>query len=184
MSGDLRLVIAQLNLLVGDVTGNAECIIAAARRARDHLKAQAIVFPELSLTSYPPEDLLLRPALMAQVEEGLRRIERETRGIDVILGGQHGSAKGKGGSAGGAHGLHGVEQRANSGRDISKRLAGITAARRSNAREIVLRRRHGCRLAVAPSELETSRLHDHLKKRHIPAQPKLFALPHIVHGDV
>jgi NAD+ synthase (glutamine-hydrolysing) len=82
----LRLVIAQLNLLVGDVPGNTERVIAAAEQARDQLKAQAIVFPELTLTSYPPEDLLLRPALMLQVEESLRRIERETRGIDVILG--------------------------------------------------------------------------------------------------
>ena len=86
MADRLRLVIAQLNLLVGDVAGNAERVIAVARQARDQLKAQAIVFPELTLTSYPPEDLLLRPALMLQVEQSLRRIEHETRGIDVILG--------------------------------------------------------------------------------------------------
>ncbi|HJX18792.1 MAG TPA: nitrilase-related carbon-nitrogen hydrolase, partial [Acidiferrobacterales bacterium] len=86
MTSSLRLVIAQFNLLVGDVAGNAERVIAAARQARDQFKAHAIVFPELTLTSYPPEDMLLRPALMQQVEESLRRIERETRGIDVILG--------------------------------------------------------------------------------------------------
>lgn len=86
MTTSLRIVIAQLNLLVGDVQGNSECVIAAAHEARDKLKAQAIVFPELTLTGYPPEDLLLRPALMVQVELALRRIEREARGIDVILG--------------------------------------------------------------------------------------------------
>lgn len=86
MAANLRLVIAQLNLLVGDVAANAERVIAAAKQARDQLKAQAIVFPELTLTSYPPEDLLLRPALMAQVEESLRRIEQAARGIDVIIG--------------------------------------------------------------------------------------------------
>ena len=86
MAGSLRLVIAQLNLLVGDVAANTERVIAAARMARDTLKAQAIVFPELALSSYPPEDLLLRPALKVQVEESLRRVEQETRGIDVILG--------------------------------------------------------------------------------------------------
>ena len=86
MSATLRLAIAQLNLLVGDVPGNVERIIATARRARDELRAHAVVFPELALTSYPPEDLLLRPALMIQVEEGLRRIEHDTRGIDVIVG--------------------------------------------------------------------------------------------------
>jgi NAD+ synthase (glutamine-hydrolysing) len=82
----LRLVIAQLNLLVGDVAGNTQRVIAAAIQAREQHKAHAIVFPELTLTSYPPEDLLLRPALMLQVEENLRRIEHEARGIDVILG--------------------------------------------------------------------------------------------------
>jgi NAD+ synthase (glutamine-hydrolysing) len=86
MTNTLRLAIAQLNLLVGDVAGNSERVITAARQARDELRAHAIVFPELTLTSYPPEDLLLRPALMIQIEEALRRIEREVRGIDVILG--------------------------------------------------------------------------------------------------
>ena len=86
MNQTLRLVIAQLNLLVGDVAGNTERVIAAANQARDQFQAHAIVFPELTLTSYPPEDLLLRPALMTQVEESLRRVEREVRGIDVILG--------------------------------------------------------------------------------------------------
>lgn len=86
MANGLRLVIAQLNLLVGDIAGNSDRVIAAAILAREQHKAHAIVFPELTLTSYPPEDLLLRPALMLQVEENLRRIEREVRGIDVILG--------------------------------------------------------------------------------------------------
>jgi NAD+ synthase (glutamine-hydrolysing) len=82
----LRLAVAQLNLRVGDVQGNVARVIAAAQEARANLQAQAIVFPELTLTSYPPEDLLLRPALADQVDEGLRRIAREVRGIDVVLG--------------------------------------------------------------------------------------------------
>lgn len=86
MANSLRLVIAQLNLLVGDITGNADQVIAAATQARDKLNAQAIIFPELTLTSYPPEDLLLRPDLCLQVNENLRRIEQAVRGIDVILG--------------------------------------------------------------------------------------------------
>ncbi len=89
MTDPLHLVIAQINFQVGDVAGNTERVIAAAQQARDRLKAHAIVFPELTLTGYPPEDLLLRPALMQQVEESLRRIEREVRGIDVILGHPH-----------------------------------------------------------------------------------------------
>ena len=86
MAQALRLAIAQANLRVGDVAGNTDRVIALASEARDSLKAQAIVFPELALTSYPPEDLLLRPALIEQVEEGLRRIAHTVRGIDVIVG--------------------------------------------------------------------------------------------------
>jgi len=82
----LRLAIAQANLRVGDVAGNTDRVIALAAEAHQSLQAQAIVFPELALTSYPPEDLLLRPALIEQVEEGLRRIALTVRGIDVIVG--------------------------------------------------------------------------------------------------
>ncbi len=77
---------AQLNLLVGDIEGNADKVIASSLRARDELAAHAIVFPELTLTGYPPEDLLLRPELHRRVRRGLERIGAEVRGIDVILG--------------------------------------------------------------------------------------------------
>ena len=63
MPNRLRIVLAQINLLVGDVRGNAQQVIDAAVRARDELQAQLIVFPELALTGYPPEDLLLRPGM-------------------------------------------------------------------------------------------------------------------------
>ena len=82
----LRLALAQLNLLVGDITGNARRVIDAALRARDELKADAILFPELTLTGYPPEDLLLRPGLHTRVLRALEQIKREVRGIDVVLG--------------------------------------------------------------------------------------------------
>lgn len=82
----LRLAIAQLNLLVGDVAGNAARIIDATHEARDGLKADAIIFPELALTGYPPEDLLLRPHLQTQVAAAIRRIKREAKGITVLVG--------------------------------------------------------------------------------------------------
>ena len=86
MAGSLRLALAQLNLLVGDVAGNVQKMIAAAERARDVLKAHAVVFPELAFTSYPPEDLLLRPDLSVQVEQGLGEMLKAVSGIDVIVG--------------------------------------------------------------------------------------------------
>lgn len=82
----MRLVMAQLNLLVGDVAGNVERMIAAAVRARDELQAEVIVFPELALSSYPPEDLLLRPALCETVTRGIARLAQAVRGLDVIFG--------------------------------------------------------------------------------------------------
>lgn len=86
MPQQLCIVIAQLNFLVGDVAGNANKIIDAACRARDEHQADAILFPELTLTGYPPEDLLLRPGLNRTVEQALTAIQSQVSGIDVIVG--------------------------------------------------------------------------------------------------
>src|SRR3989344_3074379 len=86
MADRLRIVLGQLNLLVGDVPGNAAKMIAAAKRARDELKAHVVVFPELALTGYPPEDLLLRPDCSVRVELALGEMLKEIPGIDVIVG--------------------------------------------------------------------------------------------------
>ena len=82
----LRVVMAQLNFLVGDIPGNTEKIIAAAHEARDRFQADVIVFPELAVTGYPPEDLLLRPGFVAQVEPAMQRLCTETMGITVVVG--------------------------------------------------------------------------------------------------
>ncbi|MCW9088258.1 MAG: NAD+ synthase [Gammaproteobacteria bacterium] len=90
----LRIVMAQLNMLVGDIEGNAAKVIAAAERARDDFSADAIVFPELTLTGYPPEDLLLRPGLYTRVLAALEQINLKVRDIDIILGHPHAAAGG------------------------------------------------------------------------------------------
>ncbi len=77
---------AQVDLRVGDVPGNVSRVIDCAARARDELDADLIVFPELTLTGYPPEDLLLRPVLHEMVAEGLERLCAEVRGIDLLVG--------------------------------------------------------------------------------------------------
>ncbi|MBZ4194786.1 MAG: NAD+ synthase [Candidatus Contendobacter sp.] len=82
-----RAVMAQLDFLVGDIAGNTDKIIAAAAEARDQLHADLIVFPELTLTGYPPEDLLLRPGFIRQVEPALHRLCNEIQGITAIVGG-------------------------------------------------------------------------------------------------
>jgi NAD+ synthase (glutamine-hydrolysing) len=86
MTPSLRLALAQLNLLVGDVAGNVTKMTAAAERARDELKADVIVFPELALTGYPPEDLLLRADLIRMADDGLAKMQREIIGLVAIVG--------------------------------------------------------------------------------------------------
>jgi len=82
----LRLVLAQINPCIGDIAGNTRLIVDAATRARDELGAALVVFPELAITGYPPEDLLFRPGLYRRVAEALERIKAETRGITTVLG--------------------------------------------------------------------------------------------------
>ncbi len=81
-----RVVMAQLDFLVGDIVGNVDKIVTAAVEARDRLQADLIVFPELTLTGYPPEDLLLRPSFIGQIEPALQRLCEEIQGIAVIVG--------------------------------------------------------------------------------------------------
>jgi NAD+ synthase (glutamine-hydrolysing) len=82
----LRIAIAQIDPLVGDAAGNAERVIAAATRARDEFGADAVVFPELTLAGYPPDDLILRPDFLAAVGEALTELAAKVRGIDLIVG--------------------------------------------------------------------------------------------------
>jgi NAD+ synthase (glutamine-hydrolysing) len=82
----LRIALAQLDLFVGDVAGNAQRVIDASAQARDELKADLVLFPELSLSGYPPEDLLFHTGMRRQVEAALKRVGEETHGIAVMVG--------------------------------------------------------------------------------------------------
>ncbi|SDT93924.1 NAD+ synthase [Halopseudomonas salegens] len=86
MSASLRVVMAQLNLRVGDVQGNVQRIVDMAVHARDELDARVVVFPELSLCGYPPEDLLLRSSMQARIEAALNRLCNEVQGIYMVVG--------------------------------------------------------------------------------------------------
>lgn len=87
MARNLRIALAQLNLLVGDVDGNVRKIIDWTSRAVEQFQADLIVFPELALTGYPPEDLLKRPDFRAVCEAGVERLKRDLPGgIAVIVG--------------------------------------------------------------------------------------------------
>ena len=82
----LRIALAQLDLLVGDVHGNATRVIDTARRARAQLNADLVLFPELSLSGYPPEDLLFHRGFRRQIEDGLAKVRDELPDISVMVG--------------------------------------------------------------------------------------------------
>jgi NAD+ synthase (glutamine-hydrolysing) len=82
----LRCVMAQLNLVVGDVDGNTSRIVAAANEARDRYRADVVMVPELAVSGYPPEDLLFHSGMRLQVARSLTRLKAEVRGITLIAG--------------------------------------------------------------------------------------------------
>lgn len=94
MTKKLRIVVAQLNLTVGDISGNLKKHILAATKARDELSADLIVFPELSLTGYPPEDLLLRPAFIAEAESALQQLTDTIKDIYCVVGHPYQTSRG------------------------------------------------------------------------------------------
>ncbi len=81
----MRLALAQLNLIVGDLERNAERIIAAIDEAKS-AAAELVVFPELAVTGYPPEDLLLRPGFIKAAAEALEEVARACVGITALVG--------------------------------------------------------------------------------------------------
>lgn len=82
----MRIAVAQINLLVGDIEGNATRIVQWAQRARDEMQADVIVFPELALTGYPPEDLLLRSGMYERVNAALALLATDIKGITALVG--------------------------------------------------------------------------------------------------
>jgi NAD+ synthase (glutamine-hydrolysing) len=82
----LRLALAQLDFTVGAVADNTQRVIDTAAKARDDYHADVVVFPELTLSGYPPEDLLFHAGLRKQVATGMARVCAEVRGIDAVVG--------------------------------------------------------------------------------------------------
>ena len=84
----MRLALAQINTTVGDLDGNRERILARLDEAKE-AGADVVLFPELAVTGYPPEDLLLRPSFVQAAETSLAQIAREARGIVAFVGTPH-----------------------------------------------------------------------------------------------
>jgi NAD+ synthase (glutamine-hydrolysing) len=84
----MRLALAQMNTVVGDLDGNRERIVARLEEARE-AGAELVLFPELAVTGYPPEDLLLRPGFLRAAARTLDSIAAETKGIAALVGAPH-----------------------------------------------------------------------------------------------
>ena len=81
----IRVALAQLNVTVGDLAGNQAAIAKAFQQARE-VGAELVACPELAVTGYPPEDLLLKPQFVTDNLAVLRRVVRQTRGLLTIIG--------------------------------------------------------------------------------------------------
>ena len=86
MENRIRVALAQLNCLVGDIGGNVDRVIKAAQQARSEHSADLVLCPELALSGYPPEDLLLHRGFRRQIDAGLKRIAEASADIGIVVG--------------------------------------------------------------------------------------------------
>ena len=91
MDTRIRLVLCQINQSVGDLAGNADRLRTGVEAARDR-GADLVVFPELSITGYPPEDLLLKPSFVRDAGRALDRVAAAVTGIVAVVGAPVGEA--------------------------------------------------------------------------------------------
>lgn len=80
------ICLAQINALVGDIPGNTQKILREAKRALEHGPVDLMLFPELTLTGYPPEDLLLRPSLQIRIEKALQNLCDASLPMMLVVG--------------------------------------------------------------------------------------------------
>jgi NAD+ synthase (glutamine-hydrolysing) len=84
----VRLALAQIDSVVGDLEGNRDRILTRLEQARE-AGSELMLFPELAVTGYPPEDLLLRPGFIQAAERTVQEIARATEGIAALVGTPH-----------------------------------------------------------------------------------------------
>jgi NAD+ synthase (glutamine-hydrolysing) len=82
----MRIALAQFDFPVGDLEGNAARILRLVAQARDLHAADLVLFPELALSGYPPEDLLLRPVFLAECQRRMQEIAAGVHGIVAVVG--------------------------------------------------------------------------------------------------
>lgn len=86
MTQNVTVVMAQINPKVGDISGNVEKIIQAANQAKSEQGAEIVVFPEMTITGYPPEDLLLRDGMYPQINQALSTLCEQVKDVVLVVG--------------------------------------------------------------------------------------------------
>ena len=86
MKNKISIVLAQLDLAVGDISGNTKLIIDSCEKAKNQHNADLIIFPESSISGYPPEDLLLHSGFKRRINDALNSIKDEVAGISALIG--------------------------------------------------------------------------------------------------
>lgn len=86
MARQLKIVLAQINLVVGDIEGNTQAVIDNTFLAVERHGADLVAFPELTLTGYPPEDLLLRPSLDVRINKALQKLAAANLPVYCVVG--------------------------------------------------------------------------------------------------
>ena len=81
----MRLALAQINSVVGDLDGNVARIVGRLREAKN-AGADLVLFPELAITGYPPEDLLFRPGFLREARRAAEQVAAETTDIAALVG--------------------------------------------------------------------------------------------------
>ena len=132
----MKIALAQINTTVGDLDGNRDRIVARIAEARA-AGADLVVFPELAITGYPPEDLLLRPAFVRAARRRAEQVAQAATGIVALVGAPH------------------AEEAASTTRASSAPTAAWTASTASAAAELRRVRREAVfRAGTEPSLLE------------------------------
>lgn len=85
-ANSVKIALAQINPVVGALEDNAKAIVAWSHQALNDHRADVVVFPELALTGYPPEDLLFRPQFIQQVRSAIIYIEENNPGLCLVFG--------------------------------------------------------------------------------------------------
>ncbi len=86
MDHNVKVALAQIELVVGDIAGNTKKIINYSLKARDEFRSDLVIFPELSICGYPPEDLLFHRSFQKLIEEALIEIRKKVFGINILIG--------------------------------------------------------------------------------------------------